>query len=117
MNYIDGFVLAVPTEERDTYIHHARLASAVFPEHGALRVTECWGDEVPEGKTTSFPMAVKCRADETVVFSWIEWPSREARESGMEKAMQDPRLRANANPMPFDGQRMIYGGFRMVVDE
>ena len=117
MNYIDGFVVAVPTGQRDIYIQHARLAATVFKEHGALRVTECWGDDVPDGKLTSFPMAVKCQADETVVFSWIEWPSREVRDRGMADVMQDARLQADANPMPFDGKRMIYGGFRMVVEE
>lgn len=117
MNYIDGFVLAVPTAQRDTYIQHARLAATVFREHGALRVTECWGDDVPDGKLTSFPMAVRCQTDETVVFSWIEWPSRDVRTRGMAAAMQDARLQADANPMPFDGKRMIYGGFGMVVEE
>ncbi len=117
MNYIDGFVIAVPTANQDTYIHHARLAAAIFKEHGALRVTECWGDDVPEGKLTSFPMAVKCAADETVVFSWIEWPSKEVRDAGMQKVMEDSRLHSDSNPMPFDGKRMIYGGFRMLLDE
>lgn len=117
MNYIDGFIAAVPVARQDAYLHHARLAALVFKEHGALRVTECWADEVPEGKTTSFPMAVKRQADEAVVFSWIEWPSRAARDAGMDKAMQDPRLQADTNPMPFDGQRLIYGGFQMIVDE
>ena len=117
MNYIDGFVIAVPTANKDTYVQHARLAAAIFKEHGALRVTECWGDDVPEGQLTSFSMAVKKEPDETVVFSWIEWPSREVRDAGMEKVMQDPRLKPDANPMPFDGKRMIYGGFHMLVDE
>jgi uncharacterized protein YbaA (DUF1428 family) len=117
MSYIDGFVLAVPTENRALYKKTAQTAAAVFKEHGALRLVECWGDDVPEGEVTSFPMAVKCKADETVVFSWILWPSREARNQGMEKVMADPRLQPEANPMPFDGSRMIYGGFEMLVDE
>lgn len=112
MNYVDGFVLAVPTASKEAYIQCATAAAAVFKENGALKVVECWGDDVPEGKLTSFPMAVKCEADETVVFSWILWPSRKARDEGMAKAMADPRLQPDVNPMPFDGKRMIFGGLR-----
>jgi len=82
MNYIDGFVAAVPTANREKYRKHAEAAAAVFKEHGALKVVECWGDDVPEGKVTSFALAVECKEDETVVFSWIIWPSREARNAG-----------------------------------
>ncbi|MBL1377807.1 DUF1428 domain-containing protein [Zobellella iuensis] len=117
MNYVDGFVAAVPTRNKEIYIHHARAAAEVFKEHGALRVVECWGDDVPQGELTSFPMAVKCQEDETVVFSWILWPSREVRDQGMARVMEDPRLTPEVNPMPFDGKRLIYGGFAMVVDE
>lgn len=116
MTYVDGFVVAVPTKNRELYKKHAESAAAVFKEHGALKLVECWGDDVPEGKLTSFPMAVKRRDDETVVFSWITWPSREARDAGMKKVMEDPRLQHDINPMPFDGKRMIYGGFEMIVD-
>jgi len=77
---------------------------------------ECWGDDVPGGEVTSFPMAVKCRPDEIVVFSWILWPSRQARDEGMKKAMADARLKPDANPMPFDGKRLIFGGFEMIVE-
>lgn len=115
MNYIDGFVLAVPTANRDTYRQVAEVAAKVFKENGALQVVECWGDDVPEGKVTSFPMAVQRKADETVVFSWITWPSRAVRDAGMKKSMADPRLQPAANPMPFDGQRMIFGGFQVIV--
>ncbi|HEV3178569.1 MAG TPA: DUF1428 domain-containing protein [Stellaceae bacterium] len=114
--YIDGFVAAVPTANRDAYRRHAEAAAVVFKEHGALRLVECWGDDVPDGKLTSFPMAVKKQADETVVFSWITWPSREARDAGMQKVMADPRSKPEANPMPFDGKRLIYGGFNVIVD-
>ena len=117
MSYIDGFVVAVPAVNKDIYIQHAKQAAAVFKEHGALKLVECWGDDVPEGELTSFPMAVKCKQDETVVFSWIIWPSREARIKGMELALADPRLDPDINPMPFDGERMIFGGFEMIVDE
>lgn len=112
MNYVDGFVAAVPTVNRDAYRKHAEAAAVVFKEYGALTVTECWGDDVPEGKLTSFPMAVQRKDDETVVFSWITWPSRSVRDSGMKKVMDDPRLRDT--PMPFDGKRMVYGGFQMI---
>ena len=116
MDYIDGFVAAVPTANRDSYRKHAETVAAVFKEHGALRAVECWGDDVPEGKLTSFPMAVKRKEDETVVFSWIVWPSRQARDEGMKKVMADPRMQPDTNPMPFDGKRLIYGGFEVIVD-
>ncbi|MCH4561832.1 DUF1428 domain-containing protein [Halomonas sp. EGI 63088] len=117
MTYVDGFVAAVPTANREKFIQHARDAAVVFKEHGALKVVECWGDDVPEGQVTSFPMAVKCQPDETVVFSWLVWPSREVRDRAMAKVMEDPRLQPDVNPMPFDGQRLIYGGFEVIVDE
>jgi len=115
MNYIDGFVAAVPKANRDKYLQHAQTAAAVFKDNGALEVVECWGDDVPEGKLTSFPMAVQLKDDETVVFSWITWPSRAVRDQGMKKSMEDPRLKPETNPMPFDGKRLIYGGFQMIV--
>jgi uncharacterized protein YbaA (DUF1428 family) len=116
MSYIDGYVAAVPTANKDAYKKHAAAAAAIFKEHGALKVVDCWGDDVPEGKVTSFPMAVKCQPEETVVFGWIYWPSREVRQQGMEKAMADPRMKPDKMPMPFDGKRMIYGGFELMVD-
>lgn len=116
MTYVDGFVVAVPTAKRETYREHAESAAAVFKEHGALSVVECWGDDVPEGKLTSFPMAVKCQNDETVVFSWVVWPSRQVRDVGMKAVMVDPRVQPDTNPMPFDGKRLIYGGFEVIVE-
>ena len=116
MNYVDGFVIAVPTANRDRYKKMAKQAVAIFKDHGALKIVECWGDDVPEGKVTSFPEAGKCKADETVVFSWILWPSRKARDQGMKKVMADPRMRPDPSTMPFDGKRMIYGGFKVIVD-
>ena len=115
MSYVDGFVAAVPNANREKFKQHAEAAAAIFKEFGALSVAECWGDDVPEGKLTSFPMAVKLKEDETVVFSWIIWPSRQTRDAGMQKVMADPRLQPDVNPMPFDGQRMIFGGFEMIV--
>ncbi len=116
MNYIDGFIIAVPTTNREAYRKHAEAAALIFKEHGALGVVECWGDDVPDGKLTSFPMAVKCKPDETVVFSWITWPSRQVRDDGMKKVMADPRMQPATNPMPFDGARLIYGGFQVIVN-
>ena len=117
MTYIDGFVAAVPTANKEEYRKHAAEAAPIFKEHGALKLVECWGDDVPDGEVTSFPMAVKKQADETVVFSWIVWPSKEAREAGMKKVMEDERFFPENNPMPFDGKRMIFGGFEPIVDE
>jgi uncharacterized protein YbaA (DUF1428 family) len=116
MTYVDGFVAAVPTANREIYQKHAEAAAVVFKEHGAVKVVECWGNDVPDGTTTSFPMAVKRKEDETVVFSWITWPSRKVRDEGMKKAMADPRLQPDRNPMPFDGKRLIYGGFEVILD-
>lgn len=116
MSYVDGFVAAVPTANRAQFQKHAEEAAKVFKECGALSVTECWGDDVPEGKLTSFPMAVKCDSHETVVFSWIVWPSRAVRNVGMKKMMDDPRMKPDVNPMPFDGRRMIFGGFEPIVE-
>lgn len=116
VTYVDGFVAAVPTANKAAFREHAEAAAAVFKEHGALAVVECWGVEVPEGEVTSFPLAVKCQADETVCFSWILWPSRELHDVAMPKIMADPRLDPATLPMPFDGKRMIYGGFEIVVD-
>lgn len=116
MNYVDGYVIPVPTANRDTYRRVAQNAATVFKENGALSVTECWGDDVPQGKLTSFPIAVQCKDDETVVFSWITWPSRAVRDEGMKRSMADPRLQEGMDPMPFDGKRMIFGGFEVLVD-
>jgi uncharacterized protein YbaA (DUF1428 family) len=112
MNYVDGCVIPVPTANREAFLKHAQAAAVVFKEHGALTVVDCWGDDVPEGKVTSFPMAVQRKEGETIVFSWITWPSRAARDSGMKKAMDDARMK-NVT-LPFDGKRMIYGGFEML---
>jgi uncharacterized protein YbaA (DUF1428 family) len=116
MSYIDGFVAAVPTANREAFRKHAEEAAKVFADYGAVKVFECWGDDVPEGQVTSFPMAVKRKDDETVVFSWIMWPSKEARNAAWEKVMADPRMKPEANPMPFDGKRMIFGGFEPIVE-
>ena len=115
MSYVDGFVAAVPTCNRDAYVRHASIAADVLKSYGATQVVECWGDDVPVGEVTDFRRSVKATDDESVVFSWIEWPDKATRDVGMKKMMEDPRMDA-ANPMPFDGKRMIFGGFAPVVD-
>jgi uncharacterized protein YbaA (DUF1428 family) len=114
MSYVDGMVAAVPTAKREAYVRHAREAAATFKQNGALAVVECWGDDVPEGKLTSFPLAVRRKDDETVVLSWIVWPSREARDAAWARLMNDASMQPSA--MPFDGTRMIYGGFATLVE-
>ncbi|MBO6782467.1 MAG: DUF1428 domain-containing protein [Alphaproteobacteria bacterium] len=120
MSYIDGFVIAVPTANRQKFIEHASRADTLFKELGATRIIECWGDDVPDGQTTDFRRAVKAEDDETVVFSWIEWPDKATRDAAMgrmdELMKTDDRFNQQTNPMPFDGMRMIYGGFAPVVE-
>ena len=119
MTYIDGFVIAVPTANKQKFIEHARLGDSVFIDLGATRILECWGDDVPDGKLTDFRKAVQAKDEETVVFSWIEWPDKETRDAAMKKMMsgdfKDERMDPEKNPMPFDGKRLIYGGFAPVV--
>ena len=121
MTYIQGFVLAVPTANKDRFIAHASDGDAVFLDHGATRVLECWQDNVEKGHTTDFFGAVDCKEDESVVFSWLEWPDRatcKAVEARMEEIMKsDPRMDPEMYQMPFDGMRMIYGGFEPVLEE
>ena len=124
MKYGDGFVIAVPTKNRQKFIDHAARADEMFVERGAIRVVECWGDDVPGGKITDFRRAVQAKDDETVAFSWVEWPDKETRDAAMAKFTEwmenpenaDPRMDPAKNPMPFDGMRMIFGGFSPVVD-
>lgn len=116
MSYIDGFVAAVPVANKEKFIEHAGIMAAVLKDHGALRVVDTWGDEIPEGEVTSFPLAVRKKDDEAIVFSWVIWPSKEIREAGWQAAMEDPRMHPDANPMPFDGKRLIYGGFNIVSE-
>lgn len=111
MSYIDGFVVAVANSNKENYLKHAKIAGEIFKEYGALKVIEAWGDDVPDGEVTSFPMAVKASADETVVFSIAFWPSKEVRDEAWRNVMEDPRMHPDENPMPFDGKRLIYGGF------
>jgi uncharacterized protein YbaA (DUF1428 family) len=116
MSYVDGFVLAVPTANKEKFVAHAREFDPLFLEYGATRVLECWGDDVPHGKLTDFFRAVQATDDEIVVFSWVEWPDKATRDAGIKKMMEDPRMDPAANPMPFDGKRMIFGGFDAVLE-
>ena len=120
MSYIDGFVITVPTANKQKFIDHAKSVDSLFMELGATRILECWGDDVPDGKLTDFRRAVQASADETVVFSWIEWPNKATRDAAMGKMdslmKTDERFNPANNPMPFDGKRMIYGGFSPVVE-
>ena len=114
MSYIDGFVAAVPQENERAYLDHARAALSLFKDHGATRMVENWGDDVPEGKVTDFHRSVRKKEGEAVLFSWIEWPSKEVRDAGMKALMEDERMKTLT--MPFDGQRMIFGGFTPIVE-
>jgi uncharacterized protein YbaA (DUF1428 family) len=116
MAYIDGFVAAVPTAKRQEYLDYAKKFDAMFIAHGALSAVECWEDDVPEGKVTSFPMAVKREEGESILFSWIKWPSKEVRTAAWEKLMKLPEMQPGAFPMPMDGKRMIYGGFETILE-
>lgn len=116
MSYVDGFVLAVESTKREEYTDFAKKYAHIFKEFGALSVVETWGVDVPEGKLTSFPMAVQCKENETVVFSWIVWPSKEVRDIAWGKMEESPLFDPVSNPMPFDGKRMIFGGFEKIVD-
>ena len=116
MSYIDGFVIPVPTGKKEAFLEMATRMAAIFKEHGATRIVECWGDDVPDGKVTDFKGAVKAEAGETVVFSWIVWPSRAVRDEANKKIMNDPRSMKMGDDMPFDGKRMIFGGFEILLD-
>ena len=116
MSYVDGCVAAVPTVRKAEYLQHAKRCAEIFKEFGATRVVECWGANVPHGQLTDYYRAVQAKDDETIVFSWIEWPSKAVWETATPKIMSDPRLSPESNPMPFDGKRMIFGGFEVIFD-
>ncbi len=115
MSYIDGYLVPVPTDKKDAYKAMAELAAPIFREYGATRVVEAWGDDLPDGKVTDFKRAVNAVDGENTVFSWVEWPDKATRDVGMKKFMEDPRL-DGMKDMPFDGQRMIFGGFVPIVE-
>lgn len=116
MTYVDGFVIAVPAANKDEYRRHAAFAAPIFKEFGATRVVECWEDDVPDGEVTDFRRAVNAREGEAVVFSWIEYPSKAVRDVANEKIMSDPRMKEMGDTMPFDGKRLVYGGFSILLD-
>jgi len=115
MGYADGYLVAVPAANRDAYHALAARMAPYFLELGALRVVEAWGDDVPEGKITDFSRAVLSKRDEAVVFSWVEWPSREVRMNGWKRMMEDTGM-GSQGETPFDAARMVYGGFEPIVD-
>src|SRR5262244_3671272 len=118
MSYVDGFVVPVPTRKLDAYRRLAQKAAKVWREHGALEVRECLADDVKVGKWTSFPRSVKLKRGETVILSYIVYKSRKHRDQVNAKVMNDPRFAKMANPkeMPFDGKRLIFGGFKVLLD-
>ncbi len=111
MAYVDGFIVPVPKDKKEEYRKMAELGQKVWKEHGAIDYVECFGDDVPYGELTSFPRAVQAKDDEIVVFSWIVYRSREERDAINKKVMNDPRMTGSMETMPFDGKRMIFGGF------
>ena len=115
--YVDGYLVPVPEGKKEAYFEMARKAAPVFMEYGATRVVEAWADDVPDGEVTDFRRAVKAADDEKVVFSWVEWPDKETRNAGWQKLMEDPRMQPGEGGMPFDGKRLIYGGFVPILDE
>jgi uncharacterized protein YbaA (DUF1428 family) len=115
MSYIDGFVIPVPPGKKEAYRAMAASAAPIFQEYGALQIVEAWEDDVPDGKVTDFRRAVQAREGESIVFSWIVWPSRQARDEGNKKVMADPRMQPTGGDMPFDMKRMIVGGFKPIV--
>lgn len=115
MTYIDGLVIPVAADQREAYREAAARAAPAFLEQGALQIIECWGDDVPHGEQTDFYRAVDARAGETIVFSWVVWPSREARDAGNKKALADPRMQPRPGA-PFDLKRLIFGGFTPILE-
>lgn len=117
MTYIEGFVCAVPTANKEAYRKHAADAAPLFKEFGAARMVETWGDDVPDGKITDFKRAVQAKDDETIVFSWFEYPDKATRDAAVEKMMSDERMKEMGADMPFDGKRMIVAGFDSLIDD
>ena len=115
MAYIDGFLIPVPHDKKDAYLAHARAAAPLFKDLGATRIVETWGEDIADGKVTDFKRAVAAEEGENVVFSWIEYPDKAARDKANQAMVEDPRFEA-LGEMPFDGKRMIFSGFSPVFD-
>ncbi len=116
MSYVQGFLIPVPVAKKDAYRDMAATTAPFFMEYGATRIVETWGDNLPDGKTTDFRKAVKAEDDENVVFSWIVWPDKATADAAHEKIWSDPRMPEPDGAIPFDGKRMIYGGFVPIFD-
>jgi uncharacterized protein YbaA (DUF1428 family) len=117
MTYFEGFIVPVPKANKEAYRKHASEGAPLFQEFGVTRMVEAWGDDVADGKVTDFKKAVNAKDDEDVVFSWFEYPDRKARDAANEKMMSDPRMKDMGTNMPFDGKRMIMGGFDAIVEQ
>ncbi|MEN2786241.1 DUF1428 domain-containing protein [Sphingomonas qilianensis] len=115
--YVDGFLIPVLPDRKEAYFAMARKASPMFQEHGATRIVEAWGDDVPAGQVTDFYRAVHAEDRENIVFSWVEWPDKTARDAGMKRITADERMKTPPAEMPFDGKRMIFGGFTPILDQ
>lgn len=114
--YVEGFVTAVPKENKQKYLEQAKKAAPIFKKLGAIRIVENWQNDVPHGKTTDFYGAVKAKDNEEILFSWIEYPTKEIRDKAYKQMMEDPEMKEMGQNMPFDGSRMIFGGFETIVD-
>lgn len=115
MTYVDGFLSAVPTLNKEAYQRHSETVAAVFRDHGALSVVECWRDDVPEGALASMRLAVRCQDHETVCLPWVTWPDKATRDAALMQVFADPRLQSDRNPAPYDGKRIIRGGFEVLA--
>jgi len=116
VSYVDGFLAAVPTANKAAYLDFVRKSAPIFKKHGALKLVETWGDDIPDGEVTSFPLAVKCKPDETVVLSWVLWPSKEVRDVGLKRVIDEHNQLYPGGEMPFDGKRMVFGGFELLFE-
>jgi uncharacterized protein YbaA (DUF1428 family) len=115
-NYVDGYVLAVPAANKDTFIFQIQQNAQIYKEYGALRVVECWGDDVPTGRINSYGHAVQQEEGEVVVFNWIEWPSKALRDSAWPRIFRDRRMQSQKHPQTYDATRMLRGGFQTLVN-
>jgi len=116
MTYVVGFLIAVPTDSKDAYLAFSEKMATIYKRHGALSVYESWGNDVPEGKVNSMHTAVKRKLDEAVVFSWVTWLNKEARDKVHKEIVEAMHVEMVDEPIPFDASRMIYGGFDVILE-